>query len=120
VGPRAGLGGSGKSLDCPARSHPLSYTGPHSQYTQFPKSAIVNISFVPALMRRAENLIPVNLITPHGQKLLFAGTGRDRKLHDPVVSSPEKEPSVSNNQEGGRAPDPVWRLRTKDNFPVYC
>ena len=62
----------------------------------------MNITFVPALMRRAENPISVNLITQHGQKLLFAGTGRNGKLHDPVVSSP-----VSTEQEVGRAPDLV-------------
>ena len=76
---------------------------------------IVNITFVPALMRRAENPISVNLITQRGQKLLFAGTGRNGKLHDLVVSSP-----VSTEQAVGRASDPVWRIWTKDDSPVYC
>jgi hypothetical protein len=55
----------------------------------------MNITFIPALTRRAESPISVHLITQHGQKLLFAGTGRNGKLPDPVVSSPEKESPVS-------------------------
>jgi hypothetical protein len=98
----------------------MSYSGPHVHYTEFSKSAIVNITFVPALMRRAETPISVNLITQHGQKLLYAGTGRNGKLHDLVAFSPEKESAVTTEQEVGRAPDPVWWIWTKDDSPVYC
>jgi hypothetical protein len=71
-------------------------------------------------MRRAQNPISLTLITQHGQKLLFAGTGRNGKLRDPDVSSPENESPVSTEQEVGRAPDPVWWIWTEDDSPVYC
>jgi len=97
----------------------MSYSGPHVYYTEFPKSAIVNITLGPALMRRAQPPISLTL-NKHGQKLLFAGTGRNGTFHDPVVSSSEKESPVSTEQEVGRAPDPVWWIWTEDDSPVYC